>query len=354
MTRKSPRKISTPRPAARGRGHALRKPAVRRPAAGSKSAAGKKVPAATKTAADDSTGDETEHQGDEERLQKVLAAAGLGSRRYCEELIETGRVEVDGQVVTALGSKADPHTQRIRVDGSPLPAPARVYFVLNKPTGVVSTNSDPSGRPRVIDLVPYRGRLFTVGRLDLSSEGLILVTNDGELANRLTHPRYGVEKTYHAEVAGTLERGDLEKLRGGIHLAEGLARVERVRVKHQYKNSTLLEIVLAEGRNREVRRILARIGHKVLRLKRVALGPLRLAELPLGAVRPLARDEVRALRASARHQPRPRHIRSGAAPKPKPKRPAPPTRSIIGGDSAPRSKPGKARGPRAAGGARTK
>ena len=158
-----------------------------------------------------------------------------------------------------------------------------MYFVLNKPTGVVSTNSDPSGRPRVIDLVPYRGRLFTVGRLDLSSEGLILVTNDGELANRLTHPRYGVEKTYHAEVAGTLERGDLEKLRGGIHLAEGLARVERVRVKHQYKNSTLLEIVLAEGRNREVRRILARIGHKVLRLKRVALGPLRLAELPLGA-----------------------------------------------------------------------
>ena len=348
MTRKTPRKHSTPRPAAHGRGHALRKPPRKRPGMG------KKPTAAAKTSTDESTGNDAEQHGDLERLQKILAAAGLGSRRYCEELIETGRVEVDGKVVTELGSKADPHTQRIRVDGTPLPTPDRVYFLLHKPTGVVSTNSDPSGRPRVIDLVPYRGRLFTVGRLDLSSEGLILVTNDGELANRLTHPRYGVEKTYHAEVAGEIDRGDLEKLRGGIHLAEGLARVERVRVKQQYKNSTLLEIVLAEGRNREVRRILARIGHKVLRLKRVALGPLRLAELPSGAVRPLTREEVRALRASARHQPRPRYIRSGSAPKPKPKRPASPTRSIIGGDAPPRSKPGKARGPRAAGGPRTK
>jgi 23S rRNA pseudouridine2605 synthase len=232
-------------------------------------------------------------------LQKILAAAGLGSRRHCEELILAGRVEVDRRVACELGTKAHRQHQEIRVDGVPLASPRLVYFAVHKPPGVVSTNRDPSGRPRVIDLVGYPGRLFTVGRLDMSSEGLILVTNDGQLANCLTHPRFGVEKTYHVEVAGALARQELERLRRGVHLAEGFARAVSAKVIRQYKHSTLLEIVLAEGRNREIRRLLARVGHKVERVKRVALGPLRLAELPSGHVRALEHDEVRRLRKAA-------------------------------------------------------
>jgi len=266
-----------------------------------------------------------------ERLQKILASAGFGSRRQCEELILAGRVDVDRQTVTELGARADLDTQEIRVDGAPLPQPRRVYFMVNKPTGVVSTNSDPSGRPRVIDLVNYEGRLFTVGRLDMSSEGLILVTNDGELANRLTHPRYGVEKTYQVEVAGTLDRKELEKLRRGVHLAEGFAKVVGVKVLRQYKQSTMLEIVLNEGRNREIRRLLARVGHKVQRLKRVAMGPLRMADLPSGAVRMLERDELRKLKQDAfgavTQAPRKRRVKRAAAPV----KITPPTRTVIGG-----------------------
>jgi 23S rRNA pseudouridine2605 synthase len=267
-----------------------------------------------------------------QRLQKILAAAGLGSRRHCEELIVSGRVAVDGRVVNELGTKADPGHQEIRVDGETLARPRPVYFMVHKPPGVVSTNRDPSGRTRVIDLVAYHGRLFTVGRLDLSSEGLMLVTNDGQLANRLAHPRYGVEKTYHVEVAGVIDREQLARLRKGVHLAEGFARVVSAKVKHQYKNSTLLEIVLAEGRNRELRRILARIGHKVERLRRIALGPLRLGELPIGQVRPLERVELRRLKqvAYGRHskpaRPRARPIVKRA------KTPAGAARVVIGGD----------------------
>ena len=150
-----------------------------------------------------------------ERLQKVLAAAGLGSRRQCEELIAAGRVEVDRGIVTEMGTRVDPAEQQIRVDGVPLAISKRQYFAVNKPVGVVCTNRDPSGRPRVVDLVPIRdARLFTIGRLDISSDGLILVTNDGELANRLTHPRYGVAKTYRVTVAGRPDRDVIEKLRG--------------------------------------------------------------------------------------------------------------------------------------------
>ena len=268
------------------------------------------------------------------RLQKILAAAGLGSRRQCEELILSGRVEVDRQVVNELGAKADPAEQEVRVDGVSLPKTRLVYFMVNKPTGVLSTNNDPSGRPRVIDLVPYTGRLFTVGRLDMSSEGLILVTNDGELADRLTHPRYGVEKVYQVEVAGALDRKELDQLRKGVHLAEGFARVVSARVVRQYKHSTQLEIVLAEGRNREIRRILARVGHKVERLRRVAIGPLRLAELPLGQTRPLERDEIRQLKRAARGESAERKSPKAH----KPRKPAaavktgPPARTVIGGD----------------------
>jgi 23S rRNA pseudouridine2605 synthase len=232
-----------------------------------------------------------------DRLQKVLAAAGIASRRECEQLILEGRVDVDRQVVTELGTRVDPQRQEIRVDGEALPRPKLVYFALNKPTGVVSTSRDPAGRPRVVDLLPPNApRVFCVGRLDISSEGLILVTNDGELANGLTHPRHGVEKIYQVQVAGQVERDVLAQLHRGLHLAEGFAHAKHVRIKSRRKRSTLLEMVLDEGRNREVRRLLARLGHKVQRLKRVAVGPVRLGDLPTGAVRPLSKKEVDALR----------------------------------------------------------
>jgi 23S rRNA pseudouridine2605 synthase len=236
-----------------------------------------------------------------ERLQKVLAAAGVASRRECEELILAGRVEVDRQTVTELGTRVDPQRQQIRVDGTPLTRPKRLYFAVNKPPGVVSTSRDPAARMRVVDLVRSDERLFAVGRLDRTSEGLILVTNDGELSNRLTHPRYGVDKTYIARVAGCPSAYELDRLRTGVHLAEGFVRVASVRVKRRQRETAELEIVLNEGRNREIRRMLARLGHKVLQLKRIAVGPLRLGDLPMGACRPLTREEVQMLeRATAR------------------------------------------------------
>jgi 23S rRNA pseudouridine2605 synthase len=238
----------------------------------------------------------TEHG---ERLQKVLASAGVASRRECEELIREGRVEIDHHVVTQLGTRVDPQRQEIRVDGEVLSRPKLVYFAVNKPIGVVSTSRDPAGRPRVIDLLPPNTpRVFCVGRLDITSEGLILVTNDGELANGLTHPRHGVEKIYQVHVAGQVEPEVLAQLHRGMHLAEGFAHAKHVRIKSRRKRSTLLEMVLDEGRNREVRRLLARVGHKVQRLKRIAVGPVRLGDLPPGAVRPLSPKEVQLVKRS--------------------------------------------------------
>ena len=234
-----------------------------------------------------------------ERLQKVLAAAGLGSRRNCEELITTGRVEIDRTVVTQLGTRVDPLRQEIRVDGERLPDPKRVVYMLSKPVGVVTTNFDPDGRPRVVDLVPGEQRLFAIGRLDRMSEGLILVTNDGELANLLAHPRYGVEKKYLVQVAGVPSPETLDKLRRGIGLAEGMARAQHVHLKSQHKQSAVLEMVLDEGKNREIRRMLAQLGHKVHQLKRVAVGKLSLGDLLPGQWRLLAWSEVEALRKDA-------------------------------------------------------
>lgn len=232
-----------------------------------------------------------------ERLQKVLASAGIGSRRQCEELIRTGRIEVDGQVVTEQGVRVDPFRQEVRVDGQAVAQSNRVYYAVNKPAGVVTTNLDPSGRPRVVDLIPGdRNRLFPVGRLDLYSEGLILVTNDGELANRLTHPRFGITKTYRVQVAGDPSEEVLNKLRRGVHLAEGVAKVDRLIVKHRHGKSSTLEMDLSEGKNREIRRILAQVGHKVLRLLRTAVGPIRLGRLAPGEHRRLTRAEIDALR----------------------------------------------------------
>jgi 23S rRNA pseudouridine2605 synthase len=231
-----------------------------------------------------------------DRLQKVLASAGIASRRECEQLILEGRVEVDHKVVTELGTRVDPQQHEIRVDGEALHRAKSVYYAVNKPTGVVSTSRDPSGRPRVIDLLPPNSpRAFAVGRLDISSEGLILVTNDGALANGLTHPRHGVEKIYHVQVAGQVEPEVLSQLRRGMHLADGFAHAKNVRIKSRRKRSTILEMILDEGRNREIRRLLARVGHKVQRLKRVAVGPVRLGDLPNGAVRALTRKEIQAL-----------------------------------------------------------
>jgi 23S rRNA pseudouridine2605 synthase len=258
-----------------------------------------------------------------ERLQKVLASAGVASRRECEELIREGRVEIDHDVVTQLGTRVDPQRQEIRVDGEVLSRPKLVYFAVNKPEGVVSTSRDPAGRPRVIDLLPPNSpRVFCVGRLDITSEGLILVTNDGELANGLTHPRHGVEKIYQVQVAGQVKPEVLAQVHRGMHLAEGFAHAKHVRIKSRRKRSTLLEMVLDEGRNREVRRLLARVGHKVQRLKRIAVGPVRLGDMPPGAVRSLLPKEIQLLKRSVvaeQHRSTRRPVSTTAAHKPNPR-----------------------------------
>jgi 23S rRNA pseudouridine2605 synthase len=239
-----------------------------------------------------------------ERLQKVLAAAGLASRRHCEEYILSGRVTVDGKVVTTLGIKVDPDTQKVCVDGERIKVERRQYFLVNKPIGVISTNADPDGRPRVIDLLPpWKGRLFTVGRLDESSEGLLLVTNDGELAHRLAHPKFQVERVYRALVAGIPKDEVLHQLRQGLYFTEGKFRVRDVRRIKSSVKSTILELVLTEGQNREIRRLLARVGHKVMKLKRIAFGPLRLGDLQTAGYRPLTPVELKTLQQFAASDP---------------------------------------------------
>ncbi|MDG1872586.1 MAG: pseudouridine synthase [Mariniblastus sp.] len=236
---------------------------------------------------------------DRPRLQRVMASAGIGSRRECELIIEEGRVVVDGEVVTKLGIKVDPDKQEIIVDAQKIVIQGMQYFILNKPPGIVSTSKDPSGRARVIDLIRTDQRVYNVGRLDKASEGLILVTNDGELANRLTHPRYGIDKRYLVQVAGIPAPSDLRKLEQGVYLAEGLAKASRCKFVKKAKNGCWLELTLAEGRNREIRRMLASIGHKVRTLKRISIGPLKLGDLPTGAHRRLFPNELRALRKAA-------------------------------------------------------
>jgi 23S rRNA pseudouridine2605 synthase len=231
----------------------------------------------------------------QQRLNRVLAAAGLGSRRDVEQLIIDGRIEVDGKTVTDLAMKVDPKVSEIEFDGTTLRNHRPVYYALNKPSGVLSTNHDPSGRTRVIDLVPSRERIFPVGRLDRSSEGLMLLTNDGDLAQRLAHPKFGVQKTYFVVVQGIINNEDLAKLKKGIYLADGVARIDGAKIRRQRKTCTEIEIILSEGKNREIRRILARVGHKVVVLRRIAIGPLRLAQLPVGQTRVLTSSEVEAL-----------------------------------------------------------
>lgn len=236
--------------------------------------------------------------GGKQRLQRLLASAGFGSRRQCEDLIEAGRIDVDGEIVTKLGTTVDPSINKVSVDGDPLKKQKLVYFAVNKPTGVVTTNRDPHGRPRVIDLVPPTDRVFPVGRLDRSSEGLILLTNDGELAQKLTHPKFGVKKVYRVTVAGRVTGETMRKMREGIYIAEGHVKVDGARLLKAKGKATEMEIILREGKNREIRRILARLGHKVQHLRRIAVGPLRLGDTPPGAYRIVTREEVNKLWAS--------------------------------------------------------
>jgi 23S rRNA pseudouridine2605 synthase len=226
-----------------------------------------------------------------ERLQKVLAQRGVGSRRACEELIAAGRVEVNGEVAV-LGRRIDTSVDRVTVDGAPIGVrPDLVYYALNKPAGVVTTASDPQGRPVVTGLVPAEPRVHPVGRLDADSEGLLLLTNDGDLTYQLTHPTFGVEKEYLVQVSGRLAAGALRRLREGVELEDGRTAPARVAPAGE----GALRIVVHEGRNRQVRRMCAAVGHPVLRLVRTRVGPIRLAPLEPGEWRPLQPDEVLAL-----------------------------------------------------------
>lgn len=231
------------------------------------------------------------------RLQKLLAQSGVASRRRCEELMLAGLVEVDGEVVTRLGTKVDPRTAVIRVEGRRLPPVSdHVYLVLNKPRGVVSTMSDPQGRRTLADFVADRPeRLFHVGRLDTDTEGLIILTNDGDFAHRLAHPSYEVEKTYVAEVDGAVGRAVLRRLREGVELEDGPVRVSGVRVVSQHGGRSIVELVIHEGRNRIVRRLLDHVGHPVRRLSRTQIGPVTVGDLRSGQLRELTRDELGAL-----------------------------------------------------------
>ena len=236
------------------------------------------------------------------RLQKLLAQSGVASRRKCEELMLEGHVEVDGEVVTRLGTKVDPRTAVIRVGGKRLPPVSpHVYLVLNKPRGVVSTMSDPEGRRTLSDFVADRPeRLFHVGRLDTDTEGLILLTNDGDFAHRMAHPSYEMDKTYVAEVAGQVTKPTVRKVLDGVTLEDGPVEVSSFKVVSSHGGKSIVELVIHEGRNRIVRRLLDAVGHPVKRLTRTAIGPVRLSGLRKGELRDLTRDELGTLLDAAR------------------------------------------------------
>ena len=241
------------------------------------------------------------HDQDGIRLQKVMASAGVASRRVCEEMISEGRVEVDGQVVTELGVRVDPKTAVIHVDGLRIQLDENmVYMVFNKPKGVVSTMEDPDGRPCISDFVrnSHGERLFHVGRLDVATEGLLLLTNDGELANRLTHPSYEVPKTYLVQVRGPFPQGVGAQLKAGVELEDGIASVDSFKLVDSTPGHVLIEVVLHSGKNRIVRRLFDAVGFPVLRLVRVKVGPIGLGDQRQGSIRNLGRQEVGHLLAS--------------------------------------------------------
>jgi 23S rRNA pseudouridine2605 synthase/16S rRNA pseudouridine516 synthase len=241
------------------------------------------------------------HDADGIRLQKVMASAGVASRRVCEEMISEGRVEVDGKVVTELGVRVDPKTAVIHVDGLRIQLDENmVYMVFNKPKGVVSTMEDPDGRPCISDFVrnTHGERLFHVGRLDVATEGLLLLTNDGELANRLTHPSYEVPKTYLVQVRGPFPQGIGAQLKAGVELEDGMASVDSFKLVDSTPGHVLIEVVLHSGKNRIVRRLFDAVGFPVLRLVRVKVGPIGLGDQRQGSIRNLGKQEVGHLLAS--------------------------------------------------------
>ena len=230
------------------------------------------------------------------RLQKALAQAGVASRRASEELIAAGRVEVNGKVVTEQGMRVDPERDTIRVDGSRIPPPRRhLYLVLNKPRGVVSTLDDPDGRPTLEQYVPRRQRLFHVGRLDTDTEGLLILTNDGDFANKLAHPSHEVPKTYLVEVEGLLDNKTLRRLEKGLTLEDGPIKPDKVKLVTRAESRSMVQITLHSGRNRIVRRMFDSVGHPVRRLSRISIGPVRLGQLAVGETRELTREELGAL-----------------------------------------------------------
>ena len=244
----------------------------------------------------------------EERLQKVLARAGFASRRGAEALMQEGRVTLNGTIVRELGTKADPVKDNIRVDGVRVKAAGEpVYIVLNKPRGVVTTRRDPSGRPTVMDLVPGVAGLFPVGRLDLTTEGLVLLTNDGGFAERVAHPRFEVPRVYHAKVRGVPDQRTLARLRRGVRVKDEVLVVDRVRLIEVDRHAWV-EVALHEGKQHEVKRLLEAVGHPVSKLRRVAFGPVTLRALAPGQYRPLQPAEVRGLLRGqgSKETPRPR------------------------------------------------
>ncbi|MGH7323318.1 MAG: pseudouridine synthase [Candidatus Rokuibacteriota bacterium] len=234
------------------------------------------------------------------RLNKILAQAGLASRRAADRLILEGRVAVNGAVTREVGTLADPATDAVAVDGRPIPAAElQRYLLLNKPRGYLTSRHDPQRRPVVTDLVPAAARLFPVGRLDIDVEGALLLTNDGALTHRLLHPRYGLPRVYEAEVASAVRRADLARWRRGVALDDGPAVPAAVILLQTGRAVSRLRLTFTEGRKHEVKRYCQALGHPVVRLRRVAFGPLTLGHLPVGAWRPLTPAEVSALRAAA-------------------------------------------------------
>ncbi|MDR7300299.1 pseudouridine synthase [Haloactinomyces albus] len=231
------------------------------------------------------------------RLQKLLSQAGVASRRAAEQMISEGRVEVDGDMVTGMGKRVDPETAVIHVDGTRVVTNREAtHLLLNKPRGILCSMSDDQDRPCIGDYLRERqGRLFHVGRLDVNTEGLLLITNDGELANRLMHPSYGVPKTYLAEVLGPIPKDLGRRLKAGIELDDGLARIDSFQLVDVNGNRALIEVVLHEGRKRIVRRLLQEAGHPVQRLVRTAVGEVRLTNERQGAIRPLDHKELGSL-----------------------------------------------------------
>lgn len=235
-------------------------------------------------------------EGGKQRLQKILAAAGIASRRACETLILEGSVTVNGTLVNDLPAFADPAVDDIRIDGQRIRQEKKVYYLLNKPKGYICTNSDPMGRPKAIDLIDCPERIFCVGRLDADTTGAIILTNDSDLTNRLTHPRYELPKTYHVKIRGRMEGEEIDKLKKGVWLSEGKTERAAVKVLRKTNEETLLEISIRQGLNRQVRRTFAHLGYKVMALQRTQIGNIVLKGIAVGAYKRLTNTQIAYLR----------------------------------------------------------